>query len=256
MRILLTNEAGCFHPGIVALAKELCKDHRVCIVAPLTQQSGVGHSLTVDQRPLHAQQWFVLNNVKMWSVDGTPSDCVALALDKLLLSKPDLIISGIDPINNVGNVIYSSGVVCAAMEGAIQGIKSIAISAAIQNEKKERSYRHVAKFVARKLTYLAERTPDFGALSVNFPEKVKPRNIMPAALTDGLLDNEYEIEVNPFGSTFAWMKNPYRDFGLDAYEQKGDLYWLKQGYITLTPIKLDLLKGEALDALQKAGIKL
>lgn len=256
MKILLTNEAGCFHPGIVALAKELCKDHRVCIVAPLTRQSGAGHSLTVDQRPLHAQQWFVLDNVKMWSVDGTPCDCVALALDKLLLDKPDLIISGIDPGNNSGNLIYTSGVVSAAMEGAIQGIKSIAISAAIAEEKKERAYRHVAKYVARKLEFLATKTPDFGALNVNFPEKVKPKLIMPAPLTDGLLDNEYEIEVNPFGSTFAWLKSPLREFGLDAYEQKRDLYWLKQGYITLTPLKLDLLKGEALTALQNVGVKL
>ncbi len=256
MKILLTNEAGCFHPGIVALAKELCKDHRVCIVAPLTKQVGAGHSLTVDQRPLHAEQWFVLDNVKIWSVDGTPCDCVALALDKLLLNKPDMIITGIDPVNNRGNMIYTSGVVSAAIEGAIQGIKSIAVSAVIANEKKERAYRKVAKFVARRLEFLAKHTPDYGVLNVNFPEKVKPKNIMPTHLTDGLLDNEYEIEVNPFGSTFAWLKSPLMEFGLDAYEQKADLYWLKQGYITMTPLKLDLLKGEAVTALQKAGIKL
>ncbi|MBS7401478.1 MAG: 5'/3'-nucleotidase SurE [Eubacteriales bacterium] len=256
MKILLTNEAGCFHPSIVALAKELCKDHRVCIVAPLTKQVGSGHSLTVDQRPLHAQQWFVLDNIKMWSVDGTPCDCVALALDKLLLDKPDLIISGIDFENNHGNMIYTSGVVSAAVEGAIQGIKSIALSAAITEEKKERAYRHVAKYMRRKLEFLAKSIPDYGVLNVNFPEKVKPKLVMPAPLTDGILDNEYEIEVNPFGSTFAWMKNSLHEFGVDAFEQKGDLYWLKQGYITLTPLKLDLLKGEALEGLQKAGIKL
>lgn len=256
MRILLTNEAGCFHPGIVALAKELCKHHRVCIVAPLTKQVGSGHSLTVDQRPLHAEQWYVLDNVKIWSVDGTPCDCVALALDKLLLNKPDLIISGIDPVHNRGNMIYTSGVVSAAMEGAIQGIRSIALSAAVDNEKKEKSYRRIAKFVSRKLEFLAKNTPDYGVLNVNFPAKMKPKNLVAAPLTDGLLDNEYEIEVNPFGSTFAWLKSPLMEFGLDAYEQKGDLYWLKQGYITLTPLKLDLLKGEALTALQNAGIKL
>ena len=256
MKILLTNEAGCFHPGIVALAKELCKDHRVCIVAPLNKQVGAGHALTVDQRPLHAQQWFVLDNIKMWSVDGTPCDCVALALDKLLLDKPDLIISGIDFENNYGNMIYTSGVVSAAIEGAIQGVKSLALSAVIANEKKERDYRHVAKYVRRKLEFLAKQIPDYGVLNVNFPEKVKPKMIMPAPLTDGILDNEYEIEVNPFGSTFASMKNPLHEFGIDAYEQKGDLYWLKQGYITLTPLKLDLLKGEALEGLQKAGVKL
>ena len=256
MRILITNEAGCFHPGIVALAKELCKDHRVCIVAPLNKQSGAGHALTVDQRPLHAQQWFVLDNVKMWSVDGTPCDCVALAMDKLLLNKPDLIIAGIDFTNNLGNMIYSSGLVSAAVEGAIQGVKSMAISAVVTNEKKERAYRHVARYVRHKLEFLATKIPDYGVLNVNFPEKVKPKLVMPATLTDGLLHNEYEIEVNPFGSTFAWMKNSLGEFGLDAYEKKGDLYWLKQGYITMTPLKLDLLKGESLEVLQKAGIKL
>ena len=256
MKILLTNEAGCFHPGIIALAKELSKDHRVCIVAPLTQQVGAGHALTVDQRPLHAQQWFVLDRVKIWSVDGTPCDCVALAMDKLLLDKPDLIISGIDPVNNYGNMIYSSGVVSAAFEGAIQDIKSIALSAVVANDKKERAYRRVAKYVARKLEFLAKQIPDFGVLNVNFPEKFKPKNLMPTHLTDGVLVNDYEIEVNPFGSTFAWFNSPLREFGMDAYEQKGDVYWVKQGYITLTPLKLDLLKGEALTALQKAGIKL
>ena len=256
MRILLTNEAGCFHPGIITLAKELSKDHRVCIVAPLNKQRGMGHSLTVDQHPLHAQQWFVLDNVKIWSVDGTPCDCVALALDKLLLNKPDLIISGIDTVNNRGNMIYSSGVVSAAIEGAVQGIKSIAISASIAEEKKERAYRKVVKYVARKLEFLAKNTPDFGVLNVNFPDKFKPNNIVAAPLTDGVLDNEYEIEVNPFGSTFAWLKSPLMEYRLEAYEQKGDLYWIKQGYITLTPLKLDLLKGEALTSLQKAGIKL
>lgn len=256
MKILLTNEAGCFHPGIVALAKELSRDHRVCIVAPLNGLSGAGHALTTDERPLHAQQWFVLDAVKMWSVDGTPCDCVALALDKLLLDQPDLIIAGIDPVNNRGNMIYSSGVVSAALEGAIQGIKSIAISANIKDAKKEKSFRAVAKFVARKLPLLTAAIPDFGALNVNFPAKVKPKQIMAAPLTDGLLDNDYEIEVNPFGSTFAWLKSPLMEFGLDAYEQKGDLFWLKQGYITMTPLKLDLLKTEAIDAIQKAGIKL
>ena len=256
MRILLTNEAGCFHPGIIALAKELSKDHRVCIVAPLNQQTGAGHSLTVDQRPLHAQQWYVLDNVKIWSVDGTPCDCVALALDKLLLNKPDLIISGIDPVNNRGNMSYTSGVVSAAIEGAIQGIKSIAVSSTILQAKKERAYRHVVKYISRKLEFLAKHTPDFGVLNINFPDKFKPKNIVATPLTDGVLDNEYEIEVNPFGSTFAWLKSPLMEFNLDAYEQKADLYWLKQGYINLTPLKLDLLKREALPSLQKAGIPL
>lgn len=256
MKILLTNQAGCFHPGIVALAKELSKNHRVCIVAPLTEQKGVGHALTTDQRPLHAKQWFVLDSVKVWSVDGTPCDCVALALDKLLLDKPDLIIAGLDAVNNLGNLIYSSGVAAAAVEGAIAGIKSIAVSIGLPNAKRERNFRPAAKWVAHKLNYLIAATPDFGALNVNLPAKFKANKIMPAKLTDALFDNEYLTEINPFGSMFAWLTSPLHEFGLDAYEQRGDAYWLKQGHITLTPLKLDLLRTEAVPALQKAGIKL
>lgn len=256
MKILITNEAGCFHPGIVALAKELSKDHRVCIVAPLNGLSGAGHSLTTAERPLHAKQWFVLDRIKMWSVDGTPCDCVALALDKLLLDQPDLIISGIDIINNRGNMIYTSGVVAAAFEGAIQGIKSIAVSASIDNDKKEKSFVPVAKFIANRLPTLVAGIPDGGLLNVNFPAKFKNNKVVATQLTDGLLENDYEIEVNPFGSTFAWLKSPLMEFNLEAYNQKGDLFWLKKGCVTLTPLKLDLLKADAVPILQKAGIKL
>lgn len=256
MKILITNEAGCFHPGIVALAKELCKEHRVCIVAPLNGQSGAGHALTTAERPLHAKQWFVLDRVKMWSVDGTPCDCVALGLDQLLLNKPDLIIAGIDVVNNRGNMIYTSGVVSAAFEGAIQGIKSIAVSASITDEKKEKSFVPAAKFIARQLNYLVSCIPDYGLLNVNLPAKFKPNNVVATQLTDGLLLNDYEIEVNPFGSTFAWLKSPLMEFNLDAYNQKGDLFWLKKGCVTLTPLRLDLLKAEAVPLIQKAGIKL
>ncbi len=258
MKILLTNEAGCFTPGIISLAKELSQSHRVCIVAPLNPLHGAGHSLTTDERPLHAKQWFVLNNVKIWSVDGTPCDCITLALDKLLNSKPDLIISGIDSVNNRGNMIYTSGIVSSAIQGAIQGIRSMAVSTNILKEDKDKEsfYKPVAKYVAKNLDYLVSCIPEFGVANINFPMKFNRKNIVCTHLTDGLLDNKYEIEVNPFGSTFAWLKSPLMQFGLDALEKKGDLYWLKKEYITITPLKLDLMKSEAITVLQKSGIKL
>jgi 5'-nucleotidase len=255
MKILLTNEAGCFTPGIVALAKELSKDHRVCIVAPLTPLRGAGHTITTDEHPLHAKQWFVLSGIKIWSVDGTPADCITLALDKLLKSKPDLIISGIDSQNNRGEIIYSSGIVSAAIEGAIQGIKSLAISADVKDEKKESEFRPIAAMINRKLDYFVSCVPERGAVNVNFPKKPVAKKIIVTHLTDGLIDNKYDIEVNPFGQTFAWLKSSLMEYGLDALEKRGDLYWLKNGCITVTPLKLDLLKAEAVAEVRRSGIK-
>ena len=97
MKILLVNEEGCFAPGIIALAKALSVSHRVVIVGPLSPLCGTGHTFTNGNAPIQVRQYFTqLSKVKIFAVSGTPCDCVTLALDKLLKSKPDLIISGID----------------------------------------------------------------------------------------------------------------------------------------------------------------
>jgi 5'-nucleotidase len=206
MKILLTNEAGCFTAGIIALAKELNKQHRICIVAPLNPQNTVGHTITTSERPLHAKKWDILNTIKIWSVDGTPCDCISLALDKLLKSKPDLIISGIDFTYNRGDTIYCSGVVSAAMEGAIQGLPAIAVSAKIKDKDKESSYAAVARLIAKKLDYFVSVIPKNGFLSINCPEIIDQKKIQITPLTTGIVRNQYKIETNPFGKTFAWLK--------------------------------------------------
>jgi 5'-nucleotidase len=254
LKILLTNEAGCFTPGIISLAKELNKMHRVVIAAPLNPLKGSGHTITVDEHPLHAKQWYVLNGVKIFSVDGTPCDCVTLALDKLLKSPPDLIISGIDNDNNRGNMIYTSGIVSSAIEGAIQGVKSIAVSAKVKDADKEGSFVPIAKYIHKNLKQLMGAIPKGGLLNINFPTNFSAGRTMVTHLTGGLIDNKYDIEANPFGATFAWLKSPLTGFGLDAIEQKGDLYWLKKDYITITPMHLDLMNVDAITTIQNAGI--
>ena len=255
MQIMLVNEDGCFHPGIIALAKVLSQKHRVNIVAPLNPLSGVGHSLTTSQEPLRIRQYFVLRNVKVFSVSGTPCDCVTLGLDKILKSKPDLIISGIDSTNNRGETIFSSGVVSAAVEGTIQGIKSIALSAKCENSE-EKDYMAVARVFERYLHNLVDVIRPGITLNVNFPANFSKRDIKYTHVTDGLINNKYAAEVNPFGTQFYWLKTPRMGFGLEALEQKGDLYWLKRNYITISPLKLDLTCHESIPMLEKAGIKL
>jgi len=255
MNILLTNESGCFRPGIIALAKELSTQHRVVIVAPLNPQINCGHAFTHDV-PLRAQQYFELRNVKIFSVNGTPCDCVTLALDKILHSKPDLIISGIRERHSRGEFCYSSGVVSSAIEGTIQGIPSIAISAKIIDSNNEAEFSKIAKCFSKNLNcFLKHLTPGI-TLNINFPEKFKPKDIVATQLTSQMANCNFRYEVNPFGKVFYWLDSPPTGYALTALEQKGDLYWLKRGFITVTPLKLNMTDEDSIPIVEKGGIKL
>lgn len=265
MRILLVNEEGCFAPGIIALAKVLSAKHRVVIVAPMQTHTGVGHTFTKSASPLWARQFYRLAKIKIFSVTGTPCDCVTLALDKILKSRPDLIISGIDNKNNRGETIFTSGVVSAAIEGTIQGIPSIALSYNSKESEsnkdmsfaeREKEYMAVARAFEKHLTEFMSLIKPEITLNINFPANYLKKQIKYTHATDGLINNKYRQEVNPFGTTFYWLTSPKMGFGLDALEQKGDLYWLKRSKITVTPLKLDLTNYDAIPILEKAGFKL
>ena len=255
MNILVVNEAGCFAPGVVALAKALSFKHRVVIVAPLHPQLNSGHRLTTSNFPLRIRQYFVLNKIKIFSVNGTPCDCVTLALDKLLLSKPDLIISGICDRHNKGEYVYSSGIVSAAIEGTIQGIPSIAVSARVREDDDEKNFEAVANSFAKLLPKFVEKIKPGMTLNVNYPERFTNK-IMCTPITTDMCDNKYECEVNPFGNTFYWLKVPVLGYPLSALDQKGDIYWLKKNFITVTPLKLNLTAHDAISIVEKGGIAL
>ncbi|MDR0462448.1 MAG: 5'/3'-nucleotidase SurE [Christensenellaceae bacterium] len=256
MNILLTNEAGCFAPGVIELAKALSSHHRVVIVGPLSPQLNTGHWLTTASHPLRVKQYYALNKVKIFSVSGTPCDCVTLAIDKILLSKPDLIISGICNHYSHGEFIYSSGVTAAAVEGTIQGIPSIALSAKTRGGKDEKFFAKVARaFVGHLNFFMKNMTPNT-TLNINYPEDFRPNKIICTHLTTKIADNHYDYEVNPFGKTYYWLKNAAFGFPLEALEQKGDIYNLKKGFITVTPLKLDLTSKEAIEVVENGGITL
>ena len=257
MNILLVNEQGCFAPGIIALGKALSARHRVVIVAPLQPQINSGHKFTMSVAPLRVKQYFILNKIKIFSVNGTPCDCVTLALDKLLHSKPDLIISGIADRNNRGaEHIYSSGIVAAAVEGTVQGIPSIAVSAKVRDADGEEDFVKIANAFTKHLMYFVKNMPPHATLNINYPEKFRPGKIVCAPLTTGVGDNKYQCETNPYGHTFYWIKLSLHGYPLSALEQKGDIYYLKKGYITVTPLKRNLTNLDAFEAIEKAGIVL
>jgi len=256
MNILLVNEAGCFAPGIIALAKALSTRHRVVIVAPLQSHYKSGHRLTTGAYPLRVKQYFVLNKIKIFSVNGTPCDCVTLALDKILRSKPDLIVSGFCDYYNRGEALYSSGVVSAAIEGTIQGIPSIALSTKTSDSSNEKSFQPIANSFAKNLHFFMKNMPVNTTLNINYPDNFSPKKIVCTHLTHDTIDNKYQPEVNSFGNTFYWLNIPQLGFPLPVLEQKGDLYWIKRGYTTVTPLKLNLTNDSAIHTVESAGITL
>lgn len=256
LRILIVNESGCFDPGLIALAKTLGNTHRVCVVAPLRSLGGRGHMLTID-KPLRPEQFFLLNKVKLFGVgNAMPCDCVGLALDKLLKAKPDLIIAGIDAKNNRGEIMYSSGCVAAAQLGTMNGIRSIAVSADIENPKAESSYSRVVSTLVKMLPTLYKHIKPDITMNINFPRKFSAKKIKLTHMTCDMLDNNYMHETNPFGLDFYWLIKPITGYSLHVLDSYGDIYWLKQGYITVTPLRYDLTSDDAFDALQRSGIGL
>ena len=255
MNILLTNEAGCFAPGITALAKALSKQHRVVIVAPLQPQFHCGHMFRYRD-PLRIKQYNILRKIKVFSVNSSSCDCVTLALDKILHSKPDLIVTGIRPRHSRGEVIYSSGVVSAAIEGTIHGIPSIALSARVHDVTDERNFARVARSFVKSLPYIMKNMPPQTTLNINYPEHFSKKRIVCTHLTCNLPESEFVMEVNPFGNTYCWFKPHPAGYPLTVMEQKGDIYWLANDYITVTPLKLDLTCDEAIETVKKAGFSI
>jgi len=162
--ILLTNDDGYQAEGLRTLAKELADFATVSIVAPSKEQSGTAQSLTLRQ-PI------VCNQIaeREWAIDGTPADCVIVALHKLLPEKPDLVFSGINHGGNLGENAYYSGTVGAAREGALHHIPSVAVSLCSKKDKtKFDNAARVARAAAELI--LKEGLPDQVLLNVNVPE--------------------------------------------------------------------------------------
>lgn len=234
MRILVSNDDGYFAPGLLALAEELKKVAEVVVVAPERDRSGASNSLTLD-RPLLVKQ----PHSGVLSVNGTPTDCVHLAVTGLLDHMPDMVISGINHGTNMGDDTIYSGTVAAAMEGFQLGISSIAVSLA----GKQGGHFPDAARVARELVEKLRDRPFEKAilLNVNIPD-------VPYAQLDGIevtrLGHRHKAEgvvktTNPRGQTVYWI-GPAGD-AQDAGEGT-DFYAVAHNRVSVTPLQIDLTR--------------
>jgi 5'-nucleotidase len=243
LKILVTNDDGIHSKGIIMLAKVLQELGDVYVVAPDREKSAVAHSLTLH-RPLRVER--IKKNY--YAVDGTPADCVHLGVNAILPQPPELIVSGINKGENLGNDITYSGTVSAAFEGTLLRIPSFAISLASRGPFKFHAAARFAVKVARHIT--AEGLPKDTFLNINVPnleeKEIKSYKIThQGRYTHG---NAVVEKVDPRGKKYYWIGG-----GTVVFDKKGDTDFeaLSKGYISITPLHIDLTHDPSIRALKR-----
>jgi len=235
MHILLTNDDGYNAPGIQTLYRALSAqtNHDISIVAPEGQRSATGHSITLSQ-PLFLTEHQLDGQQKGYAISGTPSDCVKLAIQGALVTKPDLIISGINLGPNLGTDIFYSGTVSAAMEGVLLGIPSMAVSLASYEFA---DFEPAAAYMAEQVDFLVQHHQE-GLMNINFPGKPRAEwcGVKVTKLGKAVYENVFERRVDPRGRTYFWQcGNLAQDLESDT-----DLRAIQEGFISMTPMHSDL----------------
>jgi len=247
--ILVTNDDGISSPGIKILAKALRSVGDVYVVAPETEQSAVAHALTLH-RPLR----FARAGKNTFYINGTPTDCVIIGVNKILPRKPDILVSGINNGGNLGDDVTYSGTVAAAIEGTLLGIPSIAISLVTSSvinghNGKNLNFKAAADF-ARKLVnkVLRQGLPDDTLLNVNVPNR---ETIKGAAFTKQgkrVYDNAIHEHSDPRGRKCYWIGGGEPQW---ASGENTDFDAIHDGHISVTPVHLDLTNYKALELIKK-----
>lgn len=249
MRILLTNDDGIHAEGLAVLeriARKLSDD--VWIVAPETDQSGLAHSLTLSE-PLRLRK--VAD--KHYALRGTPTDCVIMGIREVLDKKPDLVLSGVNAGANMADDVTYSGTIAGAIEGTLQGVRSIALSQAFAHGSGRVVPWEVAESYAPELLgkLMDIDLPDGTFLNVNFPN-CAPKEVQGISVTaQGKLDFGLTVEERQDGRglPYYWLRFGDRQ---GNFREGTDINALKNGRISVTPLKLDLTDYTVQDRVARA----
>ncbi|PQO40892.1 5'/3'-nucleotidase SurE [Blastopirellula marina] len=249
MKILLANDDGIYAPGLAAMEKALRSLGEVTVIAPATEQSGVGHSITFLS-PLVCKEVFDGDRRRGYAVEGSPADCVKLGVVELMPERPDLIVSGINGGLNAGiNVLYS-GTVGAAIEGAFFGITSIAVSLEWDEHAQFDRAAEMARQVIQQILAQKSNSPRLYNLNIPTPATKLP-------------PGEAELKIVPmgvarYGEHFIKRKDPRnRDYYWatgdprpEHGEEETDLSALEKGYLTLTPLHFDMTERTQIEEMK------
>jgi 5'-nucleotidase len=243
--ILVTNDDGVHSPGLIALFRAMKGLSDACIVAPDRERSAASHSLTLH-RPLKVEKL----RDGVYSINGTPTDCVAVGASKILKEKPSLIVSGINRGGNLGDDITYSGTVSAAMEGTILGIPSFAVSL-VTEDRGHPHFDTAVSFAVKVAKYILDKSLPYDTLlNVNVPD-IPLENIKGLKFTrqgKRIYNDAIKETFSPWEEKFYWIGGgkSYWEHGEDT-----DTGAVKEGYVSITPLHMDFTNHEALKLLKK-----
>ena len=244
MRILLTNDDGIFAPGLAAIYKELVKFGEVTVVAPADSRSGASHSVTFAQ-PLVCNKVNINGQFTGFSVQGSPADCVKLAVMQLHPGQIDLLVAGINNGANAGINVYYSGTVAAAMEAAFLKVPSVAMSLAAEEQM---DFEKAAKYCVNILKKLMP-TASGEVININIPQlsKGEPKGIRVVPQSTQGFQERYINQKNEQGQTvFQLAGGPHR-----SEQNPTDTTSLAEGFITITALAPDMTNHEKTHQLQQ-----
>jgi 5'-nucleotidase len=234
MRILVSNDDGVYSPGIAALARSATRFGDVRVVAPDVEQSSAGHAITAS-RPVRFRPTHIFDDIEAYRVNGTPADCVALGINQW--DRVDVVLSGINLGLNLGNATWHSGTLAAAKQAVLLGIRGIALSAPIDDETSELSV--LEPWIDRTLELLLG-SDEAKLVNVNFPSD--PQGLRWTAQAVDQYNGKVVADADPMGRPVFW----FTVVPLEKHREGSDLWAVEQGYVSLTPLRLDLTDYEAL----------
>jgi len=250
MHILVTNDDGVHAPGLLALAQAMKPLGKVTVLAPDRNWSVSGHIKTIN-RPLRIIRTELEDGTPALACDGAPSDCVALAILGLVKTPVDIVVSGVNAGPNLGYDLTYSGTVTAAMEAVINGAAGIAVSMCVPESAGKRAYQTAAKFAAYAVrSVLARKLPPGVLLNINVPclpeEQIRGVRVTRQGLR--VYRDELVTRIDPRGKPYYWIGGGPPE-GILAEETD---YWaVSQGYVSVTPVQLDLTAYDALKSMRE-----
>ena len=228
MRILIANDDGIYSPGIATLAEVATKFGDVRVVAPDVEQSSAGHAITA-LRPLSYKRT-PIGNFEAYRVNGTPADCVALGVYHW--EKVDVVLSGINLGSNLGNSMWHSGTLAAAKQATLMGLRGIALSVAVTRDEPK---LEILKPSLEKVLAMLLPDGELSLVNVNFPDKA-PNGLRWTRQSVRHYDGKVVPGENPLGRKLFW----FTVVPIEGTEEGTDRWAVEHGYVSMTPLRLDL----------------
>jgi 5'-nucleotidase len=240
MRILVCNDDGVYSPGIAALAQAARRFGEVRVVAPDVEQSSAGHAVT-HSRPVRARPTKIFDEIEAYRVNGTPADCVALGL--FTWEGVEVVLSGVNMGPNLGNAAWHSGTLAAAKQATLLGIRGIALSTPVAAEQEDVAL--LEPWIERVLEVVLDQDCP-RLINVNFP-RGEPRGMRWTSQAVDHYDGKVVPGEDPMGRQVYW----FTVVPLERHREGTDLWAVEQGYVSLTPLRLDLTDYQQLEEMRE-----